>query len=143
MGSANLMKHHCYPKCRSILAKEESLARESSQKIPDLVDRDSTEFAKASIHVVEEKTERPANAAKSIYKVPGQIKNQKDERSDIRMLEHEIGCISVQDDHVANGYYFVILDDIALDLFFGPIFYHLCKAMKKVETVRDKKGARE
>lgn len=32
----------------------------------------------------------------------------------------------------------VILDDIALEPFLGSTFHHLCKAMKEVETAKDK-----
>ncbi|KAL9609072.1 MAG: hypothetical protein Q9167_006137 [Letrouitia subvulpina] len=131
------------PNAKSILARAKVLAEEMSQKIPDSIDRNSTEFAKAFINAVEEAMEGPANAAKSIYKTPSQRKIEKAEQNDILMLENEFSCISMQENRRANGYYFVILDDVALKLFLGPTFYHLCKAMKKVETAKGKKRARE
>ena len=134
----------------SILEKAKSLAKDLGQKITNSAksrECDSTTFAKGLIREVEQARKGLENAATSLYKAAGKredqnAEDQKAETNDIVMLDHDKDNIPQDDiplpqDRRDDGYYFVILDNIALEKFLGSTFFHLCKVMKEVETAKE------
>ena len=128
-----------------ILEKAKSLAKDLSQKetfSAKSVKFNPTTFARALVREVEGARKGLENAATSIYKAPGKREDQKAETNDIVMPDHDKDNtppdeIPLPQDRRDDGYYFVILDDTALKDVLGSTFFHLCKAMKEVETVKE------
>ena len=128
-------------KAISNLKNAKSLAKELSQEIKY---SDSTTSAKALINAVEEARNGLEKAATSIYKAKGKRNNTIPEPNDTSMPDYDnVGPSPPHDfDCTINGYYFIILDNLALEKFLGSTFFHLCKVMKEVETAKDKNLAR-
>ncbi len=127
----------------SILERAEASAKELSGRISHSKDHKSTTFAKAQafINTIQEAHKALLDAASSIYKPPSERKEEQFDEQDTPMPDYD--NVSESGDHAANGYYFAILDDIAVESFLGPTFYHLCKRMKDVGASKDKQRTRE
>ena len=130
----------------SILESVKCLGKDLSQEIEDSAKNNSTTFARALIHEVEEGARKKIeNAATSIYKPPGQREDKEAEQNETIMQDYDSGDRDnnpLPHKRRINGYYFVILDNTVLKTFLGSTFYHLCKAMKEVETAKEKNLAR-
>ena len=125
------------PKHIELISKMESIARANSLPVLDPNENDLTSRANKILEIIaaaEKATDTLVKAAEAMRKLPPQPADQMVEDSNVLVPCSDSDAEDI--DRSANGYYFVIIDHTALEPILGPIFPHLCKAMKGVKKVK-------
>ena len=86
-----------------------------------------------------EATDKLVKAAEDIRKTSSPRADLMDEDSSVLVSNSK----SDDDDRGTKGYYFMILDQTTLEPILGPIFPHLCEAMKQVKKPKAEQEAVE
>jgi hypothetical protein len=122
---------------RTLVEKTERLAGELRIKVSNPPHNDPKARAEALLSTVIKggnvNVNRIKDAAEDIYLPPF----QRTEHHDVENLDQDIEMQDKDTTQMSEGYYFAIIDKLALGKALGETFQHLCEAMKKVEKAKD------